>query len=101
MNQLKQFDQWFSHATKAQRVHQDAVDELDMESVIIDARLQGYTFSKALQKSVQLEATPSMEPRGPSAPGIGSTSSSRRNITRHLDKNMKPKGPKSDDDKKK
>ena len=97
MSQIKYFENWFRFATKAQRVHQESVDELNAESIIVDARLQGYVLSKDLQKARNLDVTPTPTPQGPSAPGIGGSRSNtrRRSSMTDLDAMNKLKGPKS------
>lgn len=93
---IRQFDYWFRSATKAQRVHEDEPNELNAESVIIDARLHGHVLSRDLQRAMQLENAPTPSGPTPSNPGLGSSGSGDKNPS--MDKYMAPKPPRTKDD---
>lgn len=93
---IKQFEYWFKSATKAQRVHEDETNELNAESVIIDARLHGHVLSRDLQRAMQLENAPKPGGPGPSSPGLGSSSGGGSNAP-SMDKYMTPKPPTTED----
>ena len=86
------FERWFMKATKAQRVHEDTVNEYDMVSIAGEARSQGVTLSKELQKGLTRENVPHIAPRGPSGPsGMGGGGNSSSGLSpNHI---MKPKPP--------
>lgn len=91
---ISDFERWFKYAIKAQRVHQDVVDETESDSVALNGRINGYTLTKELQRTAQRELAQSLSHApnapGPSTPGLGSKGNMS---TPGMTKTMQPKPP--------
>ena len=106
---LHDFERFFRHAHKAQRIHADVMDERDVESVATEAKRHGLAFTKELNKQLQREMTPNFAPQGPAGPsgpvpsGMGNSGGGSNTVRRprqqpRQNNNGDQQGPSQKDD---